>query len=55
MTVLLLLLVLLALLALRGRESYEDLMYPGQPARFFDTDARGSPVRWGRRDMTTDE
>lgn len=50
-SVVVLALVLLALLALRGRESYEDLMYPGQPARFFDGDARGNPVRWGRRDM----
>ena len=40
------LLALFALLALsRGGESYENLMYPGQPARFFDADSRGNRLR----------
>ena len=42
------LLALFALLALSRSESYENLMYPGQPARFFDTDSRGNPLRWAR-------
>jgi hypothetical protein len=43
-------LALLALLALSRLESYENLMYPGQPARFFDTDSRGNQLRWAARD-----
>lgn len=41
-------LALVAAAVLSRTETYEDLMYPGQPARFFDTDARGTPLRWAR-------
>jgi hypothetical protein len=39
-------LALIALVAVTspGSEGFETLLYPGQPAYFFDTDARGNPV-----------
>jgi hypothetical protein len=42
-----LLALLVVVLSMTG-ESYENLMYPGQPARFFDTDSRGNPLRWAQ-------
>ena len=46
-SVVLLILAVLALVVLvkTKRENYEDIMYPGHPAYFFDVDERGNPWR----------
>jgi hypothetical protein len=46
-SVVLLVLAILAIVVLvkAGREGYEDIMYPGHPAYFFDVDERGNPWR----------
>lgn len=46
-SVMLLVLAILAIVVLvkSRREGYEDIMYPGHPAYFFDVDERGNPWR----------